>query len=146
MASQEFKEAITLRFKELYDLLIRRGLARNNTELGNLMDVSSGAVAKMLIGERIITLEQTAKLSERTGINAHKLLTGEGPVFVEITEKEDAIAKLSRMMNDGTIPPKDGESIIETILELRRDNTSQKDEIVELNQKLLKLMQRIRQG
>ena len=146
MASKEFKEGVTLRFKEVYNLLIRRGFARNNSEVGQLMDISSGAGAKMLIGERIITLEQIAKLAQKTGINANHLLTGEGSMFIERSPDEDALVTISRLVNDGHITPADGEKIVTRIVELRKDNIDLKNEVVELNREIVELMKLIRKA
>ncbi len=142
MATDKFKEGITERFKVLVGLLIRSGLAKNNTEVGVLMNQPPQAISKMLMGERIITLEQIATLSRNTGINSNWLLKGEGSVFIEENDtKDDIITVISRAIIDGRVPTLEGEQMIAELVKLRNLLQEKQEEINGLQGKVMTLME-----
>lgn len=141
MATSTFKEGITERFKMLVSLLIRRGLAKNNTDVGLLMDQPPQAVSKMLMGDRIITLEQITKLSQRTDLNANWLLIGEGEVFGQLKqESADVISSLTKAVNAGQLSVTLGEDAITTITELRNKLLEKQEEVNDLKSKTIDLL------
>lgn len=142
MATDKFKEGMTERFKVLVGLLIRSGLAKNNTEVGVLMNQPPQAISKMLMGERIITLEQIATLSRNTNINSNWLLKGEGPVFIENTiEQGDIVTVITRAIADGRIPAPEGEQMIAELVKLRNLLQEKQEEINGLQGKVMTLME-----
>lgn len=142
MATDKFKQGMTERFKVLVGLLIRSGLAKNNTEVGALMDQPPQAISKMLMGDRIITLEQIATLSRNTNINSNWLLKGEGPVFIEEdSDKTDIVTAISRAITDGRIPALEGEQMIAELLKLRNLLQEKQEEINGLQGKMMNLME-----
>ena len=147
MATAAFKEGITERFKTLVGLLIRRGLAANNTDIGGLMNQPPQAVSKMLSGDRIITLEQISILAQNTQLNANWLLSGEGEVFYEgRPETEDIVTAMTRAMGDGKVEVPLGEQAIHTIVALRNELIDKQDEINDLNKKLVELLELIKKS
>ncbi|MCE7996555.1 MAG: hypothetical protein HEP71_31575 [Roseivirga sp.] len=142
MATDKFKEGITERFKMLVGLLIRSGLAKNNTEVGVLMNQPPQAISKMLMGERIITLEQIATLSRNTNINSNWLLKGVGPIFIEEgIDEGDIITVITRAITDGRIPTQEGEQMIAELVKLRNLLQEKQEEINGLQGKMMDLME-----
>lgn len=142
MATDKFKEGMTERFKVLVGLLIRSGIAKNNTEVGVLMNQPPQAVSKMLMGERIITLEQIATLSRNTNINSNWLLKGKGPVFIEETvEKGDIVTVITRAITDGRIPTPEGEQMIAELVRLQNLLQEKQEEINGLQGRVMNLME-----
>lgn len=137
-----FKQGITERFKVLVGLLIRSGLAKNNTEVGALMDQPPQAVSKMLMGDRIITLEQIATLSRNTNINSNWLLKGEGSVFIEEnSDNTDIVTAIGRAITDGRVPATEGEQMIAEVLKLRSLLQEKQEEINGLQGKMMSLLE-----
>lgn len=140
MATDKFKEGITERFKALVELLIRRGLAKNNTEVGALMNQPPQAISKMLMGDRIITLEQSATLSQNTNVNTHWLLTGQGSVFLEDKAgPQDVVTIVSQAIDNGFIPTAEGARVIEEITSLRKQLLEKERRITELQDQVISL-------
>lgn len=131
----------------LVGLLIRRGLAKNNTDVGILMNQPPQAVSKMLAGDRIITLEQISTLSQKTQLNANWLLSGEGEVFYEgRPEALDIITALTRAMSDGKLDVPVGETAVQTIIDLRNELIEKQDEINDLNKRIVELLELIKKS
>ncbi len=145
MASTEFKQGVTHRFNRLVEMLIKMGLARNNSSVAELMNQPVQIMSKLLSGERIITLEQASELSKNAGVNADWLLTGNGEAFQKETTEEDAnenlINRVTTAIFQGDIPKNLGEDIIEELMAYRDLDAAQKEEINKLNTRIIKMLE-----
>ena len=150
MASESFKADVTSRFNLLVELLIKRGLAKNNSGVARLMEQPAQIISKLLSGERIITLEQTSALSRNAQVNGDWLLTGKGDIFKEETEAppspDDLIAAVATAVARHEIPKILGERIVEQLSQMRDDLMAHKTEINELNQRIIKMLDLSKKG
>ena len=145
MASSAFKQEITERFNLLVSLLIRNGTVKNNTAIAKIIGQPVQVVSKLLSGDRIITLEQASALSKEADVNTDWLLTGKGEVFLAKERPQinadNLVADISAMVTRNEIPREIGEKIILVLTELKEENSQQKDEINELNTKIIKMLE-----
>ncbi len=145
MASSAFKQEITERFNLLVSLLIRNGRVKNNTAIAKIIGQPVQVVSKLLSGDRIITLEQASALSKEADVNTDWLLTGKGEVFLAREQPQinadNLVADISAMVTRNEIPKEIGEKIIQVLTELKEENSRQKDEINELNTKIIKMLE-----
>ena len=150
MASESFKEDVTSRFNLLVELLIKKGLARNNSGVAKLMEQPSQLISKLLSGERLVTLEQTSALSRNAQVNADWLLTGKGDIFKEesgpVLAPDSLIAPVATAVARHEIPKAMGESIIEQITLMRDELMAHKNEINDLNQRIIKMLDLAKRG
>lgn len=151
MASESFKADVTSRFNLLVELLIRRGLAKNNSGVARLMEQPVQIISKLLSGERIITLEQTSALSRNAQVNGDWLLTGTGEIFKEEEEvaqlaPDELIAAVATAVARHEIPKVLGERIIEQMSMLREELMAHKSEINDLNQRIIKMLELSKKG
>ena len=144
MASSAFKEDVTGRFRKLVDMLNKTGQARTNSEVAALMNQPVQIMAKLLSGDRIITLEQASALAKNAGISTDWLLTGKGQAFQsqssEDAPKENLINRVTTAIFQGEIPKALGEDIIRELMEYRDNDASQKEQINALNTRIIKML------
>ena len=150
MASESFKMDVTSRFNLLAELLIKKGLAKNNAGIARLMEQPAQIISKLLSGERIVTLEQTSALSRNARVNGDWLLTGEGEIFKEDTPTtpapDDIIAAVATAVARHEIPKILGEKIIEQLSVMRDELMVHKNEINDLNQRIIKMLELSKKG
>lgn len=150
MASESFKDGVTQRFNLLVDILIKKGLAKNNSAIARLMEQPAQIISKLQSGERIITLEQASALATNAKVNANWLLTGKGEVFKEEERiqplPDDLIAAVATAIAHHEIPRAIGEQIIEQMTAMRKELISHKDEINDLNQRIIKMLDLSKKG
>ena len=129
----------------LVSLLIRNGRVKNNTAIAKIIGQPVQVVSKLLSGDRIITLEQASALSKEADVNTDWLLTGKGEVFLAREQPQinadNLVADISAMVTRNEIPKEIGEKIIQVLTELKEENSRQKDEINELNTKIIKMLE-----
>ena len=144
MASSAFKEDVTKRFRKLVDMLNKTGQARNNSEVAALMNQPVQIMAKLLNGDRIITLEQAAALAHNAGVSTDWLLAGKGQAFhnerSEDEPKENLINRVTTAIFQGEIPKSLGEDIIRELMEYRDTDAAQKEQINALNTRIIKML------
>lgn len=145
MASSAFKASVTERFNRLVEMLNKTGLARNNSEVAALMNQPVQIMAKLLNGDRIVTLEQASALSQNAGVNSDWLFTGKGSAFKASgdgkAEKENLITRITTAMFQGEISKSLGEDIIEELMAYRDKDEQQLAEINKLNKRIIKMLE-----
>lgn len=150
MASESFKDGVTQRFNVLAEILIKRGVAKNNSAIARLMNQPVQIISKLLNGERIITLEQASALSDSVNLNANWLLTGMGEIFVEKTPvqplPDDLIAAVAAAIVRHEMSRELGDNIINKLSVMRDELLAHKDEINGLNQRIIKMLELSRRG
>ncbi len=150
MASESFKDSVTQRFNLLVDILIKKGLAKNNSAIARLMEQPAQIMSKLQSGERIVTLEQASALAKNTNLNVNWLLTGKGEVFKEEDKTQplpdDLIAAVATAVTRHEIPGLLGDRIIEQLSAMRDELVAHKDEINELNQRIIKMLDLSKKG
>lgn len=144
MVNDELKKQYGKRMEMLVHLLIQKDYARNKTEVGKLIGVTTSGISQMISGDRMLTLPQMSILREKTQLNTNWYLTGNGPFFLDEEEQEDSVMIVTRAMNAGRLSIEDGEKIIADLTHGRKQVSDrdkviidQSNEIIEL-QRLLK--------
>ena len=147
MISQEYKQEIGERWRILVNLIIQRGYAKDQTEVGKLVGIQSQAMSSMMRGERIMTIEHINSLAKITNFNTAWLLMGQEPIFLEKQEDEtDIIDLVVTAMNNGQIPQDKAERIIKEFNSLRQQVTDQHLKIEELNNEIIGLLRVIQKA
>lgn len=145
MASEQFKEGVTKRFNYLADILKRRGLAKNNTAIAEMIKQPLQVVSKLRSGERLITLQQASELSKSANVSIDWLLLGEGEPFKVVesstVKADDVLGRVAMGVARGELPEVLGNEVINMIGELRKENHKHKGEINLLNAKIIKMLE-----
>ena len=142
MVSDELKKGFGKRMEMLVHLLIQKGYARNKTEVGRIIGVTTSGISQMISGERMLTLPQMSTLRDKTRFNANWYLTGIGPFFLEV--EEDSIMIVTRAMNAGKLTIEEGEKIISDLTHSRNQVTERDKEIIELSSEVIELQRLIK--
>lgn len=144
MVSNELKKGFGKRMEMLVHLLIQKGYARNKTEVGRIIGVTTSSISQMISGERMLTLPQMSTLRDKTRFNANWYLTGIGPFFLDVEEEEDSIMIVTRAMNAGKLTIEEGEKIISDLTHSRNQVTERDKEIIELSSEVIELQRLIK--